>query len=87
MRVVTPAHRPIIVPDHIAADARRAAADMLQRLRADDRHLPHRWNAPAPDGAVMALEDRLGRELTDSEFAAYSLAFTVAIEDAAHARA
>jgi hypothetical protein len=87
-RVVTPSTaRPIIVPDHIAADARRAAAAHLARLRADGRHLPRRWDAPAPDGAVMALEERLGRELSDLEFAGYADTFRDTIEDAAHARA
>jgi hypothetical protein len=86
--VVTPSTaRPIIVPDHIAADARRAASAHLARLRADGRHLPRCWDAPAPDGAVMDLEGRLGRELTDLEFVGYATAFRDTIEEAAHARA
>lgn len=63
----------------IAALATAAAQAYREDRAAEGYHVPDQWTAAhAPDHLVAAVEARLGRPLTETEFAQYNAAFALA---------
>ena len=73
------AHHPFDFARVGARHGRQHLADLI----ADDRHVPAFWTAAhPPDSFGLAVEEALGREMTDDEMAVYAEAFRDAYEAA-----
>ena len=70
-------------PFDFARVGARHGRQHLADLIADDRHVPAFWTAAhPPDSFGLAVEEALGREMTDDEMAVYAEAFRDAYEAA-----
>lgn len=68
-------------PFDFARAGRQQARSHLAALIADDRHVP--LFADPPDSLGLAVEDALGREMADEEFAEWRTAYAARFEQLA----